>query len=97
MHSFRANCRCTPIANVQDFMRPIEISPGLAALLSSSESMTEKSSFLVTVLNVNSGILSFSGYLQVISEPSKKPRLANDLVKQLTIFLVPLKFHHCLI
>ena len=67
-------------------MSRIEISPGPAALLSSSESMTEQSSFLVTLLNVNSGILSLSGYLQAISKPLKTPRLANDLFRQLTIF-----------
>ena len=68
MRSIKANCRCMPIAKLQDFMRRIEISPVPAALLSSSESLTEKSSFLVTVLNVNLGILSLSVYLQLISE-----------------------------
>ena len=42
--------------------------------------------FLVTVLNVNTGILSLSWYLQAISEPLKTPRLAKDLFSQLTKF-----------
>ena len=85
MHSFKANCRCTPIANLQDFMGRFEISSGPAALLSFSESMTEQIFFLVTVLIVNSVILSLSGYLTAISKPLKTPRLANDLFRQLTI------------
>ena len=41
LHSFRASCRCTPIAILQDFMRRIDIPPGTNAWLSPSESMTE--------------------------------------------------------
>ena len=67
-------------------MSRIEISPGPAALLSSSESMTEEISVLATVLKVNSGILGLSGYLQAVSEPLRTPRLANALFRQLTIF-----------
>ena len=73
MHSLKANCRCTPIANLQAIMIRVEISQGPAALLSSSKSMTERSSALVTILNVNSGILTLAGYLQAISEPLKTP------------------------
>ena len=93
IHSVKANCRCTPIADLQDFMRRIEFSPDPAALLSSSESMTQYSSFLVTVLNVNSSILRLSGYLKAISEPLKTPILAIELFRQLTIFLVHLKIY----
>ena len=49
------------------------------------------SNFLVTVLNVNSGILSLSGYLQAISKPLKATGLANDLFRQLTIFFASLE------
>ena len=62
-----------------------DISPGLAVLLSTSESMTEYSSFLVTALNVNSGMSLLSEYLQTISESLKPPRLENDLFGQLMI------------
>ena len=86
MHSFKANCRCTPIVNLQDYMSRIEISPGPAALLACSESMAKKRSFLVTVLNAGSGILSLSEYLQAIYELLKIPRLAKALFRQLTIF-----------
>ena len=99
MLSFKANCKCTTISIFQDFIsRRIEISPGPAALLSSSESMIER------FFSIHSSECEFRYnkfirvILQALSKPLKTSRLANDLFGQLTtFFLVPLKFHHSLI
>ena len=92
MHSFRANCRCLPRANLHDFMRVTDIPQGHAALLSSSDSTAEYSSFVDTALKVNSGILGLSGHLQAVSESLKTIRLAIDPFRQLKIFFGSLEF-----
>ena len=57
------------------------------ALLFSSESMTENSSFLVKDLIENTGTCSLSRYLKAMAEPLKNPRTAIDIFRQLMIFV----------